>query len=202
MRGVNKEKIHWEEDLKPFTRLPREEQRSPRQPVAWWIPAIVSLLVSLFACNALYASFQRTLPSTRDIQSQIGALLNPTPTKPFVQSTSTPEARVTATPYVAPTNTPPPVPTAGPAGTPSAEGFAKGGYARVTGGNGLNVRKEPSVSSNPPINNPDGVVFEIIGGPVQADGYTWWQLKKQDGSTGWGVQNFLTPTSKPAASNG
>jgi hypothetical protein len=204
MRGVDKEKIEWEEDLKPFTRLPRAQAATPRQKVVWWIPALVSALVSVFACNAIYSSVQRSLPSTSDVQKSISSVLNPTPTALVLAPTATPDVRVTATPYVAPTNTPVPSATPRPGATPGAPapvtGFAKGGFVKVTGG-GMNFRKDPSTASNPPIRRePDGATFEIIGGPTQANDYTWWQIKStRDGTIGWGIENLLEPTAKPAS---
>jgi len=49
----------------------------------------------------------------------------------------------------------------------------------------------------------DDEVFLVVGGPVEADGYTWWQLRApyDQTRTGWSAQDFLdlielaTPTS-------
>lgn len=39
-----------------------------------------------------------------------------------------------------------------------------------------------------------GSTGTVIGGPKNANGYTWWQLRTSGGSTGWGVGNWLVAT--------
>jgi hypothetical protein len=49
----------------------------------------------------------------------------------------------------------------------------------------------------------EGAVLEVIGGPQQAEGFTWWQLRKSgDGLEGWSAAGsdedvFLEPASAP-----
>jgi len=40
-------------------------------------------------------------------------------------------------------------------------------------------------------------VLEVVGGPQDADGFTWWQLKDVDGSIGWAAEQYLAPTAPP-----
>lgn len=53
----------------------------------------------------------------------------------------------------------------------------------------LNLRAEPngrivgSLASN--------TVLEVVGGPEDAGGYTWWQVRKPDGSEGWVAADWL-----------
>jgi hypothetical protein len=48
-----------------------------------------------------------------------------------------------------------------------------------------------------------GAVLEVIGGPQQAEDFTWWQLRKSDdGLEGWsaagsGADIFLEPAPAP-----
>jgi hypothetical protein len=45
--------------------------------------------------------------------------------------------------------------------------------------------------------------LEVVGGPVEADGYTWWNLRKlDDGQEGWSAEGagediFLEPAPAP-----
>jgi hypothetical protein len=86
---------------------------------------------------------------------------------------------------------------------PPPDTIAVGGYVRVVAPVGLSFRQTAS---------PEGAlievlntsaVLEVIGGPQQAAGYTWWQLRKlDDGQEGWsaassGEDIFLVPASAP-----
>jgi Tol biopolymer transport system component len=54
-------------------------------------------------------------------------------------------------------------------------------------GNNLNLHDKPSLSSTVLSRFPTDQVLTIIDGPVQADDYTWWQVKAGD-LTGWVAQ--------------
>jgi Tol biopolymer transport system component len=54
-------------------------------------------------------------------------------------------------------------------------------------GNNLNLHDKPSLSSTVLSKLPADQVLTIIAGPVQADDYTWWQVKAGD-LTGWVAQ--------------
>lgn len=182
--GVDDSKAQWEEDLKPFKRLPREPRDVPRQRVPAFIPMLVSFGLVAVAC-ALAATFVNQNRPALNFAA-------PTATLQLIIPTATEAVPPTATPYVAPTDTPVPQATAGAAapGGPISVG------ARVvivdTGGNGLNFRREPTTSAEKIRSLPDGTIYEVVGGPQDAGGYTWWQLKDPaDGTVGWGVQNYM-----------
>ena len=61
------------------------------------------------------------------------------------------------------------------------------------GNDELNVRNVPSLrGSDVLFRAPAGTLFNIIGGPQEADGYSWWQLHDpQFEVTGWAVANYL-----------
>lgn len=61
-----------------------------------------------------------------------------------------------------------------------------------TGGIGLHLRSSPGLKYPKITNLPDGTGMKVIGGPVQADGYTWWKIQGNQG-TGWSVGNWLAP---------
>ncbi|MBN1316369.1 MAG: SH3 domain-containing protein [Anaerolineales bacterium] len=59
-------------------------------------------------------------------------------------------------------------------------------------GVGLNLRAEPVVDPNNILELvQDGVILEVVGGPQEAEGFTWWQVSTPDGIEGWAVQDFL-----------
>lgn len=70
-----------------------------------------------------------------------------------------------------------------------------GVYIKVTGtsGLGLNIRADAGRGSTVQFLAMDEEVFKVIGGPVVADGYTWWQLEApyEAGRTGWAAETYL-----------
>jgi photosystem II stability/assembly factor-like uncharacterized protein len=74
--------------------------------------------------------------------------------------------------------------------------FYVGQYVSVynTNGLGLNLRSCASTSCSIVVNMPDGTVMQVVGGPTQASGYTWWNLSGNVGGisrSGWAVQDYL-----------
>jgi uncharacterized protein YraI len=59
-----------------------------------------------------------------------------------------------------------------------------GGQGRVTPGLPNKVRSQPGMAAAQIGNVPGEGVFSVIGGPVCADGYLWWQIS-YNGLTGW-----------------
>ncbi|HRF97155.1 MAG TPA: SH3 domain-containing protein, partial [Aggregatilineales bacterium] len=62
----------------------------------------------------------------------------------------------------------------------------------------LNVRQTASTTA--PISRiiPEGTRFDIIGGPQCGEGYTWWQVRLDDGVVAWvaegtSAQYFIEP---------
>ena len=74
-----------------------------------------------------------------------------------------------------------------------------GVQARVynVGGDELNVRNIPSVyNSEVLFRARAGTLFNVIGGPREADGFSWWQLHDpQFEVIGWAVANYLQTVS-------
>ena len=102
--------------------------------------------------------------------------------------------------YVAPTPTLiPPTPAASP--TPLPGTFAVGVYVQISGteGQGLHLRAQPGLSNAPQFLGYDSEVYQITGGPQQADGYTWWYLTApyDQARSGWAVQDYLTAIPSP-----
>ena len=75
--------------------------------------------------------------------------------------------------------------------------IAIGIYVRVSGteGNDLSFRAEPGTNYARLKIVAEGAVLKVLNGPVEADGYVWWQVQDvSDGVVGWAVANYLEPT--------
>jgi hypothetical protein len=101
---------------------------------------------------------------------------------PSAESAAAPTALATAAavieaPSAAPTTDLPPTP------LPHA--------ATVTAQDGLNLRADPNDASALIVTLSGGTRVTIIGGPVQAGAYTWWNVEV-DGRHGWCAGEFLT----------
>ena len=92
-----------------------------------------------------------------------------------------------------------------------AEGDTDGTDAEATGqvvttnSDDLNMRAEPTTAADVVDQLAEGVELEVIGGPVEADDYTWYQVQvtAPGGSSGWVVAEFLDgletePEAEPA----
>ena len=62
-----------------------------------------------------------------------------------------------------------------------------------TDGEGLNLRTEPNTTSSIQFLGFDLELFEVVDGPVQAEGYWWWFLQTpvEHNRSGWAVENYL-----------
>ncbi len=112
-----------------------------------------------------------------------------------------PTAALTMIP--APTHTPTPPPTLAPESATQTAApllppgtIGVGTYVKVagTGGAGLRMRAEPGTDAEIHFMAMDEEVFLVIGGPVEKDGYVWWQLKASYDAnrTGWSAESFLS----------
>ena len=183
--GVDNGAIDWQEDLKPFTRLPREEKKTPRQRVPALIPGLISLVIIIGACAFAVKFVNDNRPALSNLT------LAPTATFIIITPTPTDYVPPTATPYMAPTDTPA-APTAEAAVTSAP--ISVGAQVKIvnTGPTGLNFRKEPARAAEKISSLPEGSVYQVVGGPQQADSLTWWQLKDPaSGQTGWGASDYM-----------
>jgi hypothetical protein len=106
-------------------------------------------------------------------------------------------ATITPSPVV-PTPTPRPSATPSPGPLPSAtpEGLYVGGIAMVSGtGSVLRLRSDPGLQTTTLKTIEDGTRLQILEGPRDADGLTWWRLRDlSDGAEGWAAQDYLLPS--------
>ncbi len=113
------------------------------------------------------------------------------------QSSYAGDAVITVIPLPTYTNTPlPPEPTITPASETSV-GIQIGANVQIFGteGEGLRLRREPSLNGEIVYLGLEGEIFLVRAGPEDRDGYIWWQLTAplNDSRTGWAVSNFLQP---------
>ena len=104
----------------------------------------------------------------------------------------------TSTPRIAPTPThDPAIGTA----TPLPGELALNGFAQISGtdGEGLRLRATPGLDGAHLFLGFDTEVFQIVDGPQEADGYTWWYLLAPYDETraGWAASPFLEAISSP-----
>lgn len=107
----------------------------------------------------------------------------------------------------APTETPNPptpfpvTPTVTPDVPPPTSGISIDGYVQVsgTGGDGLRVRQGPGLDYEALFVGLESEVFNVINGPHEADGYSWWHLSAPYDETirGWAVSNYLEVVENP-----
>ena len=90
---------------------------------------------------------------------------------------------------VAPTRTPFPIATTTPA--PSKASLQVGYDATVNTDDGepLNVRAEPSINADEITELQDGATVTLLDGPIISDGFTWWQIRTENGTEGWTVES-------------
>ncbi len=87
----------------------------------------------------------------------------------------------------------PPIPTVIITNTPAPLSVGVKAAVYNVGNDKLNIRNRPSLSDSKVLFREDeGKRFDIIGGPQEADGFTWWQLRDpQFQVEGWAVANYL-----------
>lgn len=162
--------------------LDEETLRGPLVP-GWVAPTLI--IVSIFVIGlAIALSLQSPAPVV-------------VPTSPIINPSPIPTALAATTPPVVtspePETTMVAEPTATIAPAPSPEGLAIGRTAIVsTAIPALNVRAQPSIAAVITLVLAPGTQVEIIGGPVESEGWIWWQVRSA-GMEGWCVGDFLQP---------
>ena len=121
-------------------------------------------------------------PTQAPTTQQAGGSIVPTPTQSLLP---------TSIPTVAAPQ-PTTAPTAEPAAAVAAD-LAIGDNAKVTGAGagGLNMRSGAGKGHARIKTLSDGAVLKVIGGPKEANGYTWWEVRDEAGTTGWVASEWL-----------
>jgi len=166
-----------------------------------WMWIAVPVLVIVVVAGLWWAIFSDSGPATPTATPTptMKAIYSPPTQMPPVQKTLvlTPTETVALPTLIIPTFTPTvegvTTPTAE-ASTGDASGLGVGVKAKVTGtgGSGLNMRAGAGTGHARVKTLGDNTVVEIIGGPKEANGFTWWQVRDETGTTGWVASKYLT----------
>jgi len=181
---------------------PRPSRGGPRQDM-WpkWMWIAVPVLVVVVVAGLWWAIFSPpATPSKTPVPTATMAVLPSQPTQePTKFNTLPAQPESTATRQILPLSTFTPTPEQvatpdGEVGSESTEGLVIGATAKIsgTGGVGLNMRSGAGTSHARVKTIPEGSTVEIIGGPTDANGYTWWQVRDAAGITGWVVSKYMT----------
>jgi uncharacterized membrane protein len=122
--------------------------------------------------------------------SVLASVPTPTPTP-----TATPTATRTPTPSVTSTASRTPTPTASATPSPSRTATASPTPPPAvifnTGGLGVTLRAEPSLTAPALAFIQDGEVVEVLDGPETVEGGLWWQIRTSAGKEGWILGDYL-----------
>ncbi len=148
-----------------------------------WIIGGTVVTASILLVVAFFASGGLTPGEEDPYQGGAELMVIPMPT-------STPTLPPTLTPIVLPTPT-----------AQVDDGIQSGGHVRISGteGEGLRLRVDPSLESDIIYLGLEGEIFLVREGPVDADGYIWWELEAPLNASrqGWAVSHFLLPVQSP-----
>jgi hypothetical protein len=152
----------------------------------WVVLGAIALAAALSGIVFVWVISSRPTPVSKGAPTAV-ILVIPAPTATPV--IPTPILLNTPTP----TPTDPPPPTGGP--------ISIGAYVQVsgTGTDGVRLRAEPGFSGDTLFFGMEAEVFQVIDGPRDADGYTWWHLVAPYEVTrqGWAVSNYLAVFQNP-----
>ncbi|MEM8859021.1 MAG: hypothetical protein AAGD96_11910 [Chloroflexota bacterium] len=158
-------------------------------PLLWLLAGIV------FTVGAVLFGFFMLTQMFEPPNDELNAIaLQPT----IIRLTAPPTAIPTETPIIP---TPTSIPTFTPSPTPNLliapEEVTSGFFAEVANTAAVNFRNGFG-SSNAIISILDeGTVALVIDGPVDADGFSWWNLELEDSSKGWVAGEYLVPSGEP-----
>ncbi len=168
---------------------------------------LVMLLLALGAAAVLIAVFfalrgDAATPALTPIIEVIQAprtSLSDGDAPPIATASPAVEIILAAASPVNPALTGPPIPTVIITDTPVPLTVGVRAVVFNVGVDQLNVRNQPSLTESEVLfRSSAGTVFDIIGGPQEADGFTWWQLRDpQLQVEGWAVAIYLQTLSEP-----
>lgn len=161
-----------------------------------WMWVAVPVLVVVVVAGLWWAIFSGdSEPETSPTTTPTSAVIAPQPTQGptlvrtlppvFPTATEAVELPTVAPPTASMVETPPVAPTI-------QGGLAVGDNATVSGTSGvLNMREGAGTEFKVIGSLREGTVVEIIGGPREADGYIWWQVRTDSGTVGWAAGEWL-----------
>lgn len=148
----------------------------------WLLPVII--VTSIFLIGIVIST---SLGQLR------GEAVAPTAALAVTPQANAPALVPTADPAILPTADPALAPTPATNVSPPPNTLAVGTVAYVRADAGaLNVRQRPGLAADNPIQVElgPGTAVQIVGGPVEADGMTWWQVRAAS-AEGWCAGQFL-----------
>jgi len=150
-----------------------------------WLPFILGLIFTVIVLTIAFVLL--IFIPNKEIKNEVAALVTIIPA-----STSTPIVGLTI------------VPTPTIIVTKPVQGVYKfniGEFVQITGtsGEGLRLRSEPGRSFSVNFIGLDAEVFEVVKGPIEADGYIWWYLEApyDKNRNGWSVDDYLQKVTVP-----
>lgn len=150
-----------------------------------WLPLIIGFIITILVLGAVFILLI-FLPNKQTLDDKVALItIIPAPT-------STPVIGLTIVPTPTIFITEPPV---------NSYKFKLGDFVQITGtsGDGLRLRSEPGRSYLVNFIGMDAEVFEVIDGPIEEDGFTWWHLEApyDENRTGWSVDEYLQLVTVP-----
>ena len=164
----------------------------PDKSIPWkWLGA--GLIVTIISCVAGYfllSNYLKQMPSELVVQPAATIIVLTAPPSPTFLPTGQSQP-----PTPIPTFTPIPTPNTAVAPPEITAGF----YVVVanTDDLGVTVRGGPSTRNVAILVAVEGSYFMVLDGPVEGDGFNWWQVQLEDGTSGWVAANFLEPSAAP-----
>jgi hypothetical protein len=150
------------------------------------IPGIVTLAIGA----GCFIGFLLALNYSRPPRAPDGAVTAALTVIPSLSGTNTPSASeilLTDIPVASATLEP--------------DQMGQGAFVQVSGteGDGLRLRQGPGLNYEMQFLGLDGELFQVMDGPVEADGYSWWFVVGSYDETrqGWAVTDFLELVPKP-----
>lgn len=179
---------------------PRYRSSGDKGSQAWprWMIIVVPLLVVVVVAGLWWALIAPEESGAKEPTATPSVVAGMAPQgSPTIAEGGAGGALVTATPTSS--TLPGLVPTATPlAATPTLAGeltdvFVEGDKVVVTGteGAGLRIRVGAGTGYDRVKTVSEGTVLEIVGGPKEADGLTWYQVRDSANDTGWAAADYL-----------
>ncbi len=163
-----------------------------RQGIPWiWLG--LGLVATIAACLVGYflaLSFLSQPPEKTALPPEVTVIVLTAPPSPTAPPTGQAQP-----PTPIPTFTPIPTPDTAVAPPELSAGY----YALVanTDGLGVTVRGGPSTRNVALMVAEEGTYMIVLDGPLEGDGFNWWQVQVGDAVEGWVVENYLEPAAAP-----
>ncbi len=186
-----------------FRRAVRRSRNPLYIPLSWLVAALLFVLIAISGAIAALVGLRQdsaaaplervivvaTAPADRSDDTAVIDTSTPGSGSQIILAAETPASLALtgpAVPTVIVTNTPIPL------------GVGIKAVVYNVGSDELNVRNIPSINNSQVLFRARaGTVFNIIGGPQEADGFSWWQLHDpQFEVIGWAVANYLQTVSE------